>query len=68
MIKNLVPENPLRKEFFRDLNSKSLKDVEDIYLDTSLKRQIIARIKLFLFSIVIFSFYMKLKINLISAM
>ena len=67
MIKNLVPENPLRKEFFRDLNSKSLKDVEDIYLDTSLKRQIIARIKPFLYSIGIFSFYMKLKRKLIPA-
>ena len=67
MIKNLVPENPLRKEFFRDLNSKSLKDVEDIYLDTSLKRQILARIKPFLHSIGIFSFYMKLKRKLIPA-
>lgn len=67
MIKNVVPENPRRREFFDDLNSKPLQDVENKYLDTSLKRQIVARIKPFLFSIGVFSLYMKLKRRLIPA-
>ena len=67
MIKNVVPENPRRREFFDDLNSKPLQDVENKYLDTSLKRQIVARIKPFLFSIGVFSLYMKLKRMLIPA-
>ena len=67
MIKNVVPENPRRREFFDDLNSKPLQDVENKYLDTSLKRQIVARIKPFLFSIGVFSLYMKLKRRLIHA-
>ncbi len=67
MIKHLVPENPRRKEFFYDLNSKPLQEVESKYLDTSLKRKIIARIKPFLFRLGIFSLYMKLKRIIVKA-
>lgn len=55
MIKNLVPENPHRKEFFDDLSSRPLPEVENKYLDTSLKRQIIASIKPLFFRIRVFS-------------
>lgn len=67
MIKNLVPENPHRKEFFDDLSSRPLPEVENKYLDTSLKRQIIASIKPLFFRIGVFSLYMKLKRKFILA-
>ena len=67
MIKHLVPENPRRKEFFDDLNSKPLQKVESKYLDTSLKRKIIARIKPFLFRLGVFSLYMKFKRIIVKA-
>lgn len=60
MIKNGTRES-IRKDFFDDLSSRPLTKVENKYLDTSLKRQIIASIKPLLFSIAVFSLYMNTK-------
>lgn len=61
MIKNVVPINPNRKQFFHDLNYLPLSEVERKYLDCTLMRKCIAYIKPFLYRIGIFSLYMKFK-------
>lgn len=61
MIKHNVPENPKRVDFFNDLNTKPMSEVERKYLDCSVLKRTIAMLKPFLYRIGIFSLYMYLK-------
>lgn len=61
MLKHYVSPNPRREDFFGDLNKLSLNEVEQKYLDCSVKRKIISFLKPFLFKIGLFDLYMKCK-------
>lgn len=61
MIKQFVPEPSNRLQFFTDLNSMPIEQVESKYLDTSLKRKVIAGIKPLMYKIGMFDLYMKYK-------
>ena len=61
MVEHSVSLNPLRDEFFCDLNTLEMADVERKYLDCSIKRKFIAKTKPFLYKIGVFNLYMKMK-------
>lgn len=61
MIRNNVPENHRRAEFFKDLNILSIKDLEKKYLPKSFILRICYYLKPFFYKIGIFSLYFKLK-------
>jgi coenzyme F420-reducing hydrogenase beta subunit len=61
MIKNTIPMNPHRKQFFQDLNQKTFKKLINEYLPESLIRKILANIKPILYYIGIFDLYLKIK-------
>ena len=61
MIKNCVPVNPHRAEFFRDLNKLPIEEVEHKYLPTSPVKWLLAAIKPSLYKLGVFSLYMRLK-------
>ena len=61
MIKNRVPVNPKRAEFFRDLNTLPIEDVEHKYLQSSPVKKLIADSKPWFYKMGLFAFYMKMK-------
>ena len=61
MIKNCVPVNPKRSEFFRDLNTLPIEDVEHKYLQSSPVKKLLANSKPWLYKMGVFAFYMKMK-------
>ena len=61
MIKDCVPVNSRREEFFDDLNKLSIKNLERKYLDCSLKKRIMARMKPLMHKIGVFKLYMVIK-------
>ena len=61
MIKHNVPANPRREEFFKDLNTLSLDEVEKKYLNCSILKRFIAKSKPFLYYIKVFKLYMFVK-------
>lgn len=62
MIKNRVPINPRRKEFFEDLNAGLAMDkIADKYIHQSMLRRMLSNMKPLLYKFGVFSLYMKLK-------
>lgn len=62
MIKNHVPLNPRRTEFFADLNNElGIEELTKKYLPTSPLKRLLANMKPFLYHIGVFDLYMKLK-------
>ena len=63
MIKNCVPMNPKRDEFFRDLNDWPMMEIEKKYLDCSFPKRMIALMKPLLYRLGVFQLYIKWKRN-----
>lgn len=61
MIKNVVPMNPNRKQFFQDLNMLSIEQVNKKYLPDSPMKKVLAQLKPLCYKIGIFQCYLKLK-------
>lgn len=61
MVKHNVPENPRRAEFFKDLNTLPLSEVEKKYLDCSIVKRLVAKSKPMLYRIGVFKLYMVIK-------
>lgn len=62
MIKNHVPLNPRRTEFFADLNNGlGIEELMKKYLPTSPLKRLLANMKPFLYHVGVFDLYMKLK-------
>lgn len=61
MIKNTVPMNPKREEFFNDLNERNISYIENKYLNVSIPKKLGAFLKPYLYRIGIFKIYMTYK-------
>jgi coenzyme F420-reducing hydrogenase beta subunit len=61
MIKNVVPINAKRSDFFNDLNNIPIPEIEKKYLNCSFLKRGIANIKPILYRMGIFNLYMKFK-------
>lgn len=61
MLKHFVPQNPQRAEFFRDLQTMSIEQLEKKYDYKSVLRKVIAFAKPYLFKMGIFRIYLNLK-------
>lgn len=61
MIKNCVPMNPKRDEFFRDLNDWPMMEIEKKYLPTPMYKRILASFKPFLYKVGVFAMYIYIK-------
>lgn len=61
MIKNTVPMNSNRKQFFQDLNMLSMRQIEKKYLPNSLIKKVLIKIKPLCYKIGIFQCYLKIK-------
>ncbi len=61
MIKNCVPMNPRRDEFFRDLGTLPMDAIEKKYLPQSPLQKFLSSVKPALYKFGVFAFYMKLK-------
>ena len=61
MIKNSVPQNPYRDEFFLDLNIMNFDQIKKKYLPQSLIKRILTIIKPTFYRIGIFDLYLKVK-------
>ena len=61
MIKNCVPMNPKRDEFFRDLNDWPMMEIEKKYLPTPMYKRILVSFKPFLYKVGVFAMYMYIK-------
>lgn len=61
MIKNVVPVNPNRKQFFEDLNNLPFKTVQEKYMKMSAAKVILAKIKPALYKVGVFGLYLKIK-------
>lgn len=61
MIKHCVPVNPRRSEFFVDLNTLPIEDVERKYLPLSPVGRLLAAVKPMLYRLGVFTLYIKIK-------
>lgn len=61
MIKNFVPMNNARTQFFEDLNNLPFKTIQDKYMKISMLQMVLTKIKPTLYKMGIFSIYLKIK-------
>lgn len=61
MIKNLVPKNPKREEFFRDLNEMDINSIEEKYLEHSVAWKLKCSLKPFFYKMGLFRLYVTVK-------
>lgn len=61
IIKNCVPKNLRRAEFFKDLNTLPIEVVERKYLSPAIIKRSMAALKPWLYKLGVFTLYMKLK-------
>lgn len=61
MIKNFVTPNPKRDVFFKELQIMSMGEIENKYLNKSLMRKFVSRIKPLMYKMGIFNMYLKIK-------
>lgn len=66
MIKGLVPKNPNRNSFFKDLDTLPIEIVKKKYIHTSFIKKTLTYIKPICFRLGIFQNYLKIKKILIS--
>ena len=64
MIKHHVTPNPKRSEFFKDLQTMTIPQIEEKYDYKSALRKMIGKVKPVLHSLGVFSLYMRLKSKL----